>query len=199
MAIQATVAQSVSMGGKSMSITRTLTDEQNITSEITCPAAQAGTLSTRTSDTAGTATLADGHTITTGMMVDITWSGGFARGATVGTVSVNSVPFTGATGDVMPVGTTAIKLCPVVSTPVNFDPDNAAIESFKLDGAGQVAFRTADAEAYAFELTATDMWAWTSVDEAANPLGSTSITEIRASTSETIAKNLIIMMLVSLQ
>lgn len=64
----------------------------------TLVAAKTGNLTTRTSDTAGTLTMDSGHGITTGQRLDIFWSGGSGYAATVGTVSVDSVPFTGLVG-----------------------------------------------------------------------------------------------------
>lgn len=61
-------------------------------------AAKEGRLTTRTSGTAGTLTMDAGHGIVDGDIIDIYWANGIAHKATVGTVAVNSVPFTGASG-----------------------------------------------------------------------------------------------------
>lgn len=65
-------------------------------------AAKTGELTTRTNGTDGTLTMDSGHGITTGQRLDIFWSGGSGYGATVGTVSGDSVPFTGLAGNVLP-------------------------------------------------------------------------------------------------
>ena len=57
--------------------------------------AKTGTLSTRTSTTVGTLTMAGGHGITTGVLIDLFWSGGSRARVTVGSVSGNSVPISG--------------------------------------------------------------------------------------------------------
>lgn len=64
----------------------------------TLVAAKTGNLTTRTNATDGTLTMDSGHGITTGQRLDIFWSGGQGYGATVGTVSGDSVPFTGLVG-----------------------------------------------------------------------------------------------------
>lgn len=78
----------------------------------TVAAAVAGQLTTRTDNTTGTLTMNAGHGITTGARLDIYWNvGGVAghrRGVTVGTVSVNSVPFSLGAGDNLPVNLTNI-------------------------------------------------------------------------------------------
>jgi hypothetical protein len=70
-------------------------------------AAKTGQLTTRTSDTVGTLTMQSSHGITTGARLVVFWSGG-SRRVVVGTVSVNSVPFTGGAGDNLPDNLTSI-------------------------------------------------------------------------------------------
>jgi hypothetical protein len=86
--------------------------EGSITHQGLLPAGKAGTLTTRTDDDTGEATLGDGHGILTGDEVDIFWCGGCRYGVTVGTVAGNVVPF-GApggegAGDNLPAQTTAL-------------------------------------------------------------------------------------------
>lgn len=100
--------------------------------EISVPAGKSGTLSTRTSDTAGTVTLESGHGITDGQTIDVHWvdSDGRARcahGATVGTVSGDDVPFTGAAGDVLPAQDYTIVAD--VEIPIDVDFDASKIEA----------------------------------------------------------------------
>lgn len=94
-------------------------------------AAQTGTLSTRTDDDTGEATLLTGHGIETGDIVDIYWSGGRRYGVTVGTVSGTAVPFGAAggegSGDALPTATTAITVVEQTAVEVNFDGDDAQI------------------------------------------------------------------------
>ena len=73
-------------------------------------AAQAATLSTRVSATAGTLTMTSAsHGIITGQRIDLYWSGGSCFGIIVGTVSGTSVPFTAVQGgDALPAAATAI-------------------------------------------------------------------------------------------
>jgi hypothetical protein len=75
-------------------------------------AAPTGSLTTRSSGTAGTLTMASAsHGITTGARMDVFWDGGSCYGATVGTVSGVSVPFTLAQGTALPVADTAVTAC----------------------------------------------------------------------------------------
>ena len=99
--------------------------------EIQLPAGTAGTLSTRTSDTAGTVTAA-GHAIVDADIVDIYWDGGVAYGATVGTVAGDDIPFTLANGDVLPTATTAVVITKQVAVNTAIDGDNIQIIGFNL-------------------------------------------------------------------
>ena len=96
--------------------------------DVTLAAGNAGTLSTRTSDTAGTLTLESGHDISTGDVIDVHWTDAdgdpqCAYGATVGTVDVLSVPFTGAAGTALPVQDFVIVADEVQVLDVDFDGD----------------------------------------------------------------------------
>ena len=109
-------------------------------------AAKSGTLSTRTSDTAGTLTLAAGHGITDGDTIDVFWTDAngvlkCAYGATVGTVAGNEVPFTGASGDALPDQGTAITAQKPTELDCDFDGDKAVllVAMMKTSG-GHVTF-----------------------------------------------------------
>ena len=87
-----TIQQTASVGGLSIQSTVNREAEGQIGQSIALPAAKTGTLSTRTSDTAGTLTLEADHGITDSDVINIFWldaDGVYhcAYGATVGTVS----------------------------------------------------------------------------------------------------------------
>jgi len=121
----------VSIGGVTINkqISRT-GDHPNAYASIPLPVAKTGTLSTRTSDTAGTLTMTAGHGLTDGQIIDIYWTGGMCYGATIGTVSSNSVPFTGAAGDVLPAESTAITAS--VQVVINTQIDGDAVQLFAV-------------------------------------------------------------------
>lgn len=95
-------------GGKTFTNGATTEVDGTVLRDPTLTAAKTGTLSTRTSDTAGTLTMASGHGITDADLIDIYWSTGQCTSALVGTVSGTSVPFTLATGAALPLADTAI-------------------------------------------------------------------------------------------
>lgn len=125
----ATISISGSIGGIAFQGTVTRAAEGQQSHEVTLAAGKTGTLSTRSSDTAGTLTMTAGHGITDGLVIDIYWTDAngdvqAAYGATVGTVSTNSVPFTGAAGTALPAQTTAIVACVVTEINADFDGDD---------------------------------------------------------------------------
>lgn len=98
------------------------------------PAAQAGALTTRTSDSAGTITMTSGdHTIETADVIDIYWAGGVRYGAVVGTVSTTAVPITGGSGDNLPAADTALTLVPQFDFNVAIDGDNCKMLILQLE------------------------------------------------------------------
>lgn len=89
-------------------------------------AAQTGTLSARTDDDAGVATLSTGHGILTGDVVDVYWDGGVRFGMTA-TVSTNDVSLDGGAGDNLPIQTTPVTVVEQTAIEVNFDGDTLEI------------------------------------------------------------------------
>jgi hypothetical protein len=101
------------IAGVTFAQNRSVASEAVIAQERTIPAAQAGSLTTRTSTSVGTITMSSGgHTITTGARVDLYWTEagvkGCRRGVVVGTVAGTSVPITAGSGDNLPTNLTAL-------------------------------------------------------------------------------------------
>ena len=129
-----TYNRSLTGAGKTISKSVQRTDDADLSWEISLPVAEAGQLTTRVGDTSGTITMTDaGHGIATGEVVDIYHSGGVSYGATVGTVAGTSVPFTGASGDVLPSNLTAVTVAEQVILNTNIDGDALAIIGIQAD------------------------------------------------------------------
>lgn len=114
MAFELRVRESITFGGKSAVSQSVVTAEGLVSKEVTVAAAKVGQLTTRTDDETGTLTMASGHGITTGQIIDIYWDGGSRRGVLVGTVASLSVPIgadNAGEGDVLPTNLTAITAC----------------------------------------------------------------------------------------
>ena len=89
-------------------------------------AAKTGSLTTRTDDNTGVATLSTGHGILTNDVVDVYWSGGIRFGM-VATVSGNAVSLEGGAGDNLPAQDAAVTVVKQTPVEVNFDGDTLEI------------------------------------------------------------------------
>lgn len=123
---QATYSVNLALGGVSINRPVTRTGDHPNSYEVTLPAGKAGTLTTRTDDNTGEATLSTGHGIVDGDVVDVYWSGGIRYGMTVGTVATNVVPVDGGAGDNLPAQSTALVVTKQVT--INTAIDGDAIE-----------------------------------------------------------------------
>jgi hypothetical protein len=185
-----THGQSISGGGITIQpVPVTRTNSGSIGLEDTLNTAKTGTLSTRTDDNTGTLTMTTGHGITTGQIVDIYWSGGVQRTVTVGTVSVDSVPFDLGIGDNLPIATTAVTVCVQKSIGLAIDGDNADIVAVILETndktirtAGNVQFLDAASDVIAeIDLVANVPQVWDIEGGSANPFTGDPITNLKAS------------------
>lgn len=115
---------SFNSGETAVTITATITKEAAIPAN---PAVNAGTLTTRTDNDTGVATLNVSHTIvTSGALVDVYWTGGVRYGMTA-TKSGAEVTIDGGSGDNLPTQSTAVILCAQTEFEMNFDGDNALV------------------------------------------------------------------------
>lgn len=133
-----TIGRTAQALGKQFNYAKTITADNALVSDpASIAAAKTGTLTTRTSDTAGTLTMDSGHGFTDGQVIDIYWADGQCTEATIGTVATNSVPFTGATGDVLPLADTAITAMVQRSEP--FSAVDGDIQALCVAASGGVA------------------------------------------------------------
>lgn len=151
--------------------------DNGVIAEESLDAAKTGTLSTRTSGTAGTLTMESGHGITDGQRIDIYWSGGSCYGATVGTVASLSVPFTGAAGTTLPAQDTAITaMVPALET---FDVvgNDAVVVAAGGDAACTVLLVNGGTVHLATVKTAAGSYVWITGD-GTNPIAGDTITDV---------------------
>lgn len=190
MSVRTDIAQTVSGGGVSISAAVTRQTEGVAAGQVTLPAAKAGTLSTRTSDSVGEATLASGHGITTGLLVDVYWTGGVRYGVTVGTVDGTAVPLSDSgAGDVYPAEDTEILVAPVQTIMLGFDGDDAQVIALhSTQRSHAVLAESDDTVIQAVELQAEEPYVWQADSGLANPLTGDPVGQMFASNgSETAA------------
>jgi hypothetical protein len=156
--------------------------------EPTVAAAKAGTLTTRTSDTVGTLTMAGGHGIATGDEFDLFWSGGQRAQVTAGVVAGDSVPFSLGTGDVLPALNTVITAHKGVSAAFTVVGDNLTGISVQMDKPGYVHFRdNTDAVLFSAPVTADGGYVWYDGSGVTNPLAGDTVTSILCTNSDSTA------------
>jgi len=136
--------------------------------DVDLPAGKAGTLTTRTNNTDGAATLSAGHGILTADVVDIYWDGGCRYGAIVGTVAGNVVPFGSGSGDnLVLIGASASQRSHLTFV----DAGGATLHPVAIDPG--------------------EAWAWVSDTGVDNPLSGNAVASIKASNgSSTNSSNL---------
>lgn len=125
--------------GSSAGSLKTRTADGGGSREVTLPAGKAGTLTTRTDNDTGVATLSGGHGIVTSDVVDVYWATGRRYGMDA-TVATNAVTIDGGSGDNLPSTSTAVVVCKQVQINADIDGDELVIAGF----CAQVASSTAD-------------------------------------------------------
>jgi len=137
----------------------------------------------------GTATLAEGHGLTSGTY-DVYWSGGVQYGCT-GTVTDNDLALDAGSGDDFPASaTTGMIVCEQQDFACGFDGDNAVLLGAYCDQRTHLSFKdSGDAVVYALELTAAQPWGWNGT-AGSSPITGNAIATISMSCGSTTAGNL---------
>jgi len=171
MTVTATVTSNDSIAGLSMQGLTTRSASAQIGFSDDLAVAKVGALTTRTSDTAGTLTMAAGHGFTDGQIITIYSATSVTYGCTIGTVSSNSVPFTTGAGDVLPADETAITAQVETTQNVDFDGDLLQLICAMATRRGHIRFiDSGSAVLAASELIASEPWRWVADQGVTNPL-----------------------------
>lgn len=195
MSLKGTITHNASVGGLSIQSTIQRTASAALPSqEKSLPAADAGSLTTRTTDTAGTITASSGsHSIETGDVIDIFWTDAngerqCARGATVGTVSGTSIPFTGAGGTVLPAQDTAVTVDEQTTLDLDFDGDKLQMIVAGSTKDGHITFEdSGDAVLDSAVLKANEPYSFVKNTGQTNPLTGNPVDEIKVSNADSSA------------
>lgn len=129
--------------GASASEQTTVNPEVEVLANPVVPVAQPAHLTVRTNGTDGTLTMTNsGHGIITGQRIDLYWMDGHAYAGTVGTVSGTSVPFTGFSGDALPIATTGVSAAKPVQRTFDIVGDDLVALIAKCPAEYQVVFES---------------------------------------------------------
>jgi hypothetical protein len=184
MSVPITNNKTLSIDGKPFSQQVSLTANLALRREDVLAAAKVGTLTIRTNNTDGSLTMSAGHGITTGVSLDIYWNvggvPGSRRGAVVGTVAGNVVPFTGGAGDNLPIATSPITAMIPISFAMPFNGDNVVVIAGTCDAPCTIVFATVDnVERYAIVTKlANQVLDWYQNNGTVNPLLTRAITQV---------------------
>lgn len=176
------VTEQAVLDGRQFNNSETVQADHSLQIVTSVPAAKVGQLTTRTDADTGTLTMSASHGITTGARLDVYWTGGSRRGMTVGTVSGNSVPIDGGSGDNLPTNLTAITAAVPVEEDLVVTGDNVAAIALYSDQAGTIVLAESDdGEALGKTVGSTTnagkSWIWTPSRDATNPVASADITK----------------------
>lgn len=165
----ATIAIQATIGGRTINGSLERTANGGKSHVIPLPAGTAGTLTTRTDDNTGIATLASGHGLQTGEKVAVFWSGG-SRGYMDVTVAGDAITIDGGDGDVLPDQDTVVVVTKMVQVTSDFDGDDMQAIVAKCQQRAFLGFFVASSLSYSLQLDAGQLWAWAADTGLANPL-----------------------------
>jgi len=188
--INGSISATLNISGQSLNSLVARSAPGGLAQDVNLPAGLAGTLTTRTSDAEGVATVAEGHGLTGGDKIDVYWAGGLRYGVTVDSVTSTTITFgTGGAGagDNLPAQGTAIVVAAQVTIDEAFDGDDLAMiaAGATLVGSGTAArahltfLDAGGATLHAVELAGGEAWSWASGTGAANPLTGNPVASIR--------------------
>ena len=146
--------------------------------QIELPAGTAGTLTTRTDDDTGVATLESGHGLQNGNTVDAYWDGGRRYDMTA-TVAGDAITIDGGSGDNLPVQDAAVVVTKAVAITAVFDTGELAAIVVGCDQRTHV--RIDGAATWEVDLAAGEMSRWFSGQGMTNPMGDGTTSVIIAS------------------
>lgn len=179
----------VSIGGISMSSTISRTESGQISHQPSALAAgKESTDWSKTDANTGDATLASGHGISSGDMVDVYWPDGVRYGMNASVASL-VVTVDGGAGDDLPVDDTVMVVSPIVQIDSDFDGDLVSILGVMSTKRGHVNFRSVETSGVggallAQELLANEAYTWASNIGVTNPLTGDPVARIDVSNGD---------------
>jgi hypothetical protein len=190
------IGKTISGLGSSLQGLTSVTDTEGLVAAPTSvPAAQSGTLTTRTDATSGALTMSSGgHGITTGQRIDLYWDGGACYGAIAGTVSGTAVPIASvAGGDDLPSATTAITVGICTQATLDIVGDHLTALACGGSPAARSYFvfeESGGTDDFAALVAANDVYVWYDGDNGTNPLAGNTTASVwmsHASTSGAVS------------
>jgi len=177
-----TLSSTLQVAGLTITSSVERSAEGVIGQEVSLPAGKAGTLTTRTDDDTGVATLSEGHGIADSDYVDVYWAGGVRYGMDVTSVDGTAVSIDLGSGDNLPTQDSAIVVTARVEIDVDFDGDLVELIGVGSNKRAHVEFQESDGtEIMAQEIPAGEGWSWAADQGVANPLTGNPVGKVQAS------------------
>lgn len=157
-------------------------DEQGATTQVALDAGIAGTLTTRTSDSVGVITVAEGHGLTTSDTIAVFWIAGMRYGVTITGTTATTVTIATGAGTVLPAVSSVVTIGKEVVTSLGHIGDDLKI--FAIHSTNRLSANIRDvtpATIEALDVAARESWAYISNYSGANPFaGETLVTAVLA-------------------
>jgi len=183
---------SISIASLSFDVAVNREGETQIGHDPTCPKGYAGTLTTRTSDTAGIVTAAGVSGMSEGDDVDI-YSGtdGVSHGGNIDTINGNLYTISGLGGDVLPAQDSAVIMSKRSKVVTTFDGDNAKMIAAMCAKRAHIELQeAAEVTQHAQKLTAGEAWFWM-YGYGTNPITGNPVVAIECTTADTEAAQVV--------
>jgi len=188
-----TISITAAVAGISIQSTISRTGGGQEAHEVSLPAGQAGTLTTRTDDDTGEVTLTATPAVEQNDIVDVYWAGGKRVGMTVGIVVGNAVPIDGGAGDVLPTEDDAVIVTERVQVDdIEFDGDSIKLLVIGCSQRASIDFEESGPASIAvFEITAAnEEYHWADEQGVSNPLTGNPVIQAQCSNGSTTAATL---------
>lgn len=176
------------VGGESLSENLNIDADAAIVHNVSIPAAEAGSLSTRTDADTGVITADEsGHGITDSDLVDVYWTGGSRRGMTVSSVVGALISVDAGNGDDFPTQGTEVAV--VIPTTLDLEVlgTNVAAIALYTEARGQFVFHDAGGEELFKRLDDGAVYIWHEDEGLDNPITGDSIESVKVSHENTSA------------
>ena len=183
-----TVNKSTTIGGLAFSGIQSIEEEGELSLETTPAACASGTLTTRTDNDTGVATVATGHGITTSDVVDVVWTGGKRVGCTVTATTSTTISIDAGSGDNLPVTTTALTVAKCTNLSAVLTGTNLVAIAISCQKACIVRLRGSTTDHLTVELAANGVYIW-STGNGDNPVTGDSIDTCRVSNKDSSNAN----------
>jgi len=127
MAKNAKVTITTTLAGAEISSVMSRSDEEATSISLEPAAGKDGTLTTRTSDTAGVLTVATGHGITTSDKVCVFFTAGVATNFTVSATTATTITIASGGGTALPIATSAIIVSVIATHSITIVGDSLSV------------------------------------------------------------------------